>query len=232
MSSPFDHSAGLDEDFPGEVRLFPLPDVVLFPHVLMQLHIFEPRYVEMTGDALRTDKLIAMAQLKPGWELGDLKHPELDPVICIGRIVHCEELEGGRYNIVLQGLQRARIIQELPFEHLYRQASVDVLEDEPIRNVSQEDQRRAQLLTGFRKLFPTLKVEAHIEEMFESVIPLGVLCDVFGYALSLTPADAQRLLGESNVERRSQLLIEFMNQALAVLAETPKREFPPPFSLN
>lgn len=232
MTFPFDLSHGLGDDFSGEVRLFPLPNAVLFPHVLLPLHIFEPRYVDLTRDALASDGLLALAQFSPGWEAGNLKQPELHPVICIGRIAHHVELEHGRYNIIVQGLHRASIIEELPPDYLYRRANVELLAEEPIENASREDQRRAQLLTGFRRLFPKLNVEQELHQVFESAIPLGVLCDVFAYALSLAPEEAQRLLAEYSVERRSQLLLEFMNAALAAQAEEPKREFPPPFSLN
>ena len=54
-------------DFAGTARLFPLPNLVLFPHVMQPLHIFEPRYRQMTADALAGDRLIAVVLLKPGW---------------------------------------------------------------------------------------------------------------------------------------------------------------------
>ena len=56
------------DDFSGPVRLFPLPNLVLFPYVLQPLHIFQPRYRELMADALHDDRLIALATLKPGWE--------------------------------------------------------------------------------------------------------------------------------------------------------------------
>lgn len=233
MNFPFDLSLGLGDDFSGEVRLFPLPNAVLFPHVLLPLHIFEPRYVDLTRDALASDGLLALAQFNHGWEMGDLKQPELHPVVCIGRIAHHVELDDGRYNIIVQGLHRASIIEELPQNHLYRVAKVDLLTEEPITNASHEDQRRARLLTGFRRLFPKLNVEQELHQVFESAIPLGILCDVFAYALSLAPEEAQQLLAEFSVDRRSQLLLDFMDTALAAQADQPPtREFPPPFSLN
>src|SRR5690349_3988538 len=124
MSSPFDLSRGLGDDFSGEVRLFPLPNTILFPHVLLPLHIFEPRYLDMTHDALAGDGLLAIAQLKPGWESTAAALPEIHPVICVGRIAHHVELEDGRYNLIVQGLHRASIIEELPLDYLYRRATV------------------------------------------------------------------------------------------------------------
>ena len=66
---------GLPTDFDGIVRLFPLPNLVMFPHVIQALHIFEPRYCEMLSEALESDHLITMAVLEPGWE----SHYELVP---------------------------------------------------------------------------------------------------------------------------------------------------------
>lgn len=232
MDSPFEMSHGLGDDFSGEVRLFPLPNVVLFPHVLLPLHIFEPRYVEMTRDALAGDGLIALAQIKPGSENSQAEVPEIHPVICIGRIAHHVELEDGRYNLIVQGLSRASIIEELPMEYAYRQASVELLAEEPFDNISTEDQRRAEILKNFRKLFPKLDVEHELHQVFESEIPLGILCDVFAYALSLDPADSQRLLSEFNVDRRSRLLLQLIETSISNPPEESTREFPPPFSLN
>lgn len=232
MTSSFDLTPGLGEDFSGEVRLFPLPNAVLFPHVLLPLHIFEPRYIEMTRDALDGDRLIALAQVRPGTTSPELIVPEIHPVICIGRIAHHAQLEDGRYNLILQGLSRASIVEELPLDFSYRRALVEVLNEEPFLNVSAEDQRRAQLLKKFRSLFPKLDVEHELNQVFESEVPLGILCDVFAYALSLEATDAQRLLSEFNVDRRSRLLLQLIEQSLASQTPDANREFPPPFSLN
>lgn len=232
MTSSFDLTPGLGDDFSGAVRLFPLPNAVLFPHVLLPLHIFEPRYIEMTRDALDGDRLIALAQIRSGAESPEPDPPEVHPVICIGRIAHHARLEDGRYNLILQGLSRASIIEELPLALPYRRAVVEVLNEEPFQNVSAEDQRRAQLLRKFRSLFPRLDVEHELHQVFESEVPLGILCDVFAYALSLEASDAQRLLSEFNVDRRSRLLLQLIEQSLAGQPLESDREFPPPFSLN
>jgi Lon protease-like protein len=92
---------------PGTIRLFPLPNVVLFPDVFLPLHIFEPRYRAMVKAALDTDRLIGMVLARPGTETD-----ECFPVGCAGVITHVEELDGGRYNIILRGLQKFRIIEE------------------------------------------------------------------------------------------------------------------------
>src|SRR5581483_8559229 len=101
------------EHFSGTARLFPLPNLVLFPHVMQPLHIFEPRYRQMTTDALDGDRLIALALLRPGWEADYDGKPVIYPVACLGRIVAEQRLEDGRYNILLRGLSRIRVLEEL-----------------------------------------------------------------------------------------------------------------------
>jgi len=108
--------------------IFPLPNVVLFPNVFLPLHIFEPRYREMVADAVKSDRLIGMALLRPGWEQNYEGHPPVYPVGCSGVITHVDQLQDGRYNIVLRGVERFRIREE---DHglSYRRAVVDSLPD-------------------------------------------------------------------------------------------------------
>src|SRR4051812_37931477 len=97
----------------AEVPLFPLPNVVLFPRAILPLHIFEERYKQMTEDALASRRLVAMALLKPGWEKTyHQKHTPVDPVVCVGYIMQHERLEDGKFNFLLQGQMRARIVRE------------------------------------------------------------------------------------------------------------------------
>src|SRR5438876_12325122 len=96
--------------FDGSVRLFPLPNLVLFPQAMEPLHIFEPRYRQMTADALATDRLIAMVLLKSGPEEEGEERPALHSVACLGKIVADQRLEDGRYNILLDGFSRLRIL--------------------------------------------------------------------------------------------------------------------------
>src|SRR5688572_13598633 len=106
--------AGLPEDFSGRARLFPLPNLVLFPHVMQPLHIFEPRYRELLEDALAGDMIIAMALLMPGWQPQYDEQPPISPVVCLGRVMTHVRQDDGRYNILLVGARRARVRQEVP----------------------------------------------------------------------------------------------------------------------
>ena len=103
------------------VPLFPLPGAILFPRSQLPLHIFEPRYREMVRDALQGSGRIGMIQPHAS---GDEGAP-LYPIGCVGEIVGVEELEDGRYNIVLLGTARFRLIAEADLDTAYRNAEVD-----------------------------------------------------------------------------------------------------------
>src|SRR5689334_24880459 len=111
-------------DFTGVARLFPLPGLVFFPHAVQPLHIFEPRYRQMAADALAGDRLIAPVLLRPGWEDDYDETPAVHPVACLGRVAKNQLLPDGRYNLVLRGLARVRIREELKTDKRYRVARV------------------------------------------------------------------------------------------------------------
>jgi Lon protease-like protein len=97
---------------PETIPIFPLPNVVLFPHVFLPLHIFEPRYRAMIHDAIDGDRIIGMTLLKPGWETDYEQRPGVYPIGCAGLITHAERTGDGRFNIVLRGLEKFRVIGE------------------------------------------------------------------------------------------------------------------------
>src|SRR5436305_6346291 len=92
--------------FGGTARLFPLPNLVLFPAVIQPLHIFEPRYRQLMADALADDRLMALALLQPGWEDNYYESPPIFPVVCLAKIFQEEQLPDGRYNLLVQGMSR------------------------------------------------------------------------------------------------------------------------------
>src|SRR5438309_4872697 len=108
------------KDFGSVCRLFPLPGVVLFPHAVLPLHIFEPRYRQMTEDALATDRLITIVQIRPPGEWKSPEEPSLEEFGCLGRIFKHERLPDGRFNFLLLGHKRVRLTREVPSAKLYR----------------------------------------------------------------------------------------------------------------
>ena len=111
------------------MRLFPLSNVVLFPGVVQALHIFEPRYRQLTHDALQSDELITMAMENVGHVNPDDPRPELLSTVCIGKVISHTQFDDGRYNLLLVGTARARTTKEIVTDHPYRMAEVEVLED-------------------------------------------------------------------------------------------------------
>lgn len=97
---------------PERIPLFPLPGTALFPGMPLPLHVFEPRYRRMVQDALAGARVVGMVLLKPGWEDDYLGRPAVYPVGCAGHLQACEALPDGRFNIVLAGLARFRILHE------------------------------------------------------------------------------------------------------------------------
>ena len=109
--------------------IFPLPEVTLFPGTLLPLHIFEARYRAMVGDALARDRRICMVQLEPGYEASYAGKPPVRAVGGLGEIGSCERLATGRYDLVLRGEARVRIVQERPTDTLYRVVVAQRIED-------------------------------------------------------------------------------------------------------
>jgi Lon protease-like protein len=107
------------------LSIFPLPGAILFPGLALPLHIFEPRYRAMTSDALARDRRIAMIQPQGG---GD----KLFDVGCVGRIGEVEALEDGRFNLVLEGETRFRVLRELDVTTPFRQVEAEPIEDQEI----------------------------------------------------------------------------------------------------
>ena len=113
----------------ARLPIFPLPGVQLFPHALLPLHVFEPRYRDMVRDAMAGERLIAVASFEPGYETNYQGRPAVRPIIGVGAVVGHEALDEGRANIVLRGLARARIEHELPPAEAYRVVEAARIDD-------------------------------------------------------------------------------------------------------
>lgn len=109
------------------LSVFPIAGAVLFPHMQLPLHIFEPRYRALVRDALSRDQRIGMVQPR---DAGD--PPSLFDVGCVGKIGHVEALDDGRYNIILEGLSRFRIRRELSVDTVFRQVEADLIAEDEV----------------------------------------------------------------------------------------------------
>jgi Lon protease-like protein len=230
--------------FTGNVRLFPLPDLVMFPHVVQPLHIFEPRYREMLNDALDGDGLIAMSILAPGWENDYDGRPALLPHVCVGKVVTHQRLDNGRYNLMLLGMRRGRIVGEMPATRSFRQAEVVLIDDVyPDAGDAGRDAVQAALAAKFQDELPLAQNaktnDGPVQELLSSEVPLGVLTDLVSFALPLPVEVKRTLLAEVNVDVRARVLLDAMGEPVAkakvrpaqgIMA--PRGPYPPKFSVN
>jgi uncharacterized protein len=114
-----------------QMPLFPLPNVVLFPHASLRLHIFEERYRALTRDILNGERFLAMGLIVESASPAD-ERPAVEPIAGVGEVVMAHELPDGRFNLVVRGHTRVRIDEELPSDRLYRLVSATVLPDVPV----------------------------------------------------------------------------------------------------
>ena len=185
------------------VPVFPLAGALLFPGSQLPLHIFEPRYRAMVRDALASDRLIAMVQPRD-----EAEPPALFEVGCIGRIGACEELEDGRYNIVLEGLSRFRIAREAAVDTLYRQIDAD-------RSVFVEDEdqvlamvQRAEIEREARRYADALGYRVEWDAV--SRLDDEMLVNGIAQIAPLDPGSKQALLEATDIVERADLLVQFM----------------------
>ena len=111
-----------DFEFPNKIPVFPLSNFIIFPNTTVPLNIFEPRYIQMIDDCMKGSKLIGIVQPK---KTGDLKKPNLYEIGCMGKIISFNETEDGRYLIVIKGVCRYKIIEELKNDKLYRECKIN-----------------------------------------------------------------------------------------------------------
>ncbi|MFZ5830745.1 MAG: LON peptidase substrate-binding domain-containing protein [Planctomycetota bacterium] len=223
--------ASLPDDFQGVVRLFPLPNLVLFPHVMQPVHIFEPRYREMLEDALAGDGLMAMSVLAPGWEANYEGRPPLYPHACLARVASHHKLDDGTYNLLVLGLRRVRLLRELPPKRPFRSAEVEICEDFDGADRDGQSCLHRRLRQAFLKALPLLpQAQEQVEQLFGSDVALGMLTDVVSYMLDISVSDKVRLLGEPDIHRRAEHILRHLT-AVATTDEQ-NAEFPPPFSTN
>jgi uncharacterized protein len=191
--------------------LFPLPNVVLFPNVFLPLHIFEPRYREMVADALGGDRMIGMVLLKPGWEHEYEGRPAVYPIGCSGVMTHAERLDDGRYNIVLRGIERFRIVQE-DHSRRYRRAMVETVVEAP---GSADDrlavQRQRAKLEAL--LAPTVE-RAGADLAIPAAMADEDLVHALAQYLDLEPIEKQALLEKPGLRARAESLVELLEMKM------------------
>ena len=193
---------------PFSIPIFPLPSVVLFPNVFLPLHIFEPRYRQMFGDALSGDRMIGMVLLRPGYEADYEGQPPIYATGCSGLITHSERLEDGRYNVVLRGIEKFTIAreEEPAVGRLYRTAVISGV-DESLR-----DGDRDALRAGRRRLEELLAPlwSSGLKQHMPEAMPDEDLINALAQYLEFEPIEKLALLQQRGAVARCRSMIELL----------------------
>ncbi len=196
--------------------IFPLPDCVLLPGGLLPLHVFEERYRELTRDCLAGPKLMAIARLRGGYETDYHGRPAVYQHIGIGRVLDSEEQDDGRYLLVLGGIARADIVQELPPRRSYREVEARLLLD----MASDPDRLRAsheQLVAMCDHVAHLVEGGDALRELVRSGQP-GQCADAVAAAIARDIDERQELLECRDPQTRLDRALELLGALLVKLS--------------
>jgi Lon protease-like protein len=196
--------------------LFPLPNAILFPGVVMPLHLFEPRYRALAEHCVAGHRLMALGTLKPGYEQDYEGRPPIHPLLTVGSIAAERRHPDGRWDIALRGLMRVELVDEHPASEPFR-----VIRVKKIR----EQERATDRLAGENLRSAVIQVANQVPALWPQLSPQlvsarspGQLADVVAGTFVESPTIRRSLLEELVVGRRIELLQESMAQILLDLA--------------
>lgn len=197
--------------------LFPLPNAVLFPKTPMPLYIFEERYRTMVRDVVAGNGELVIALMREGLEFKQTGISAVHSVACLGKIETCEELEDGKFNIVVVGVRRVRlmrVVQNIP----YRLVDVELLDDDAYAPDSEEVVHRQDVLGDLFSQFTELA--AGMESQAMDLVPeidFESLVNMVAMTLNLSMEQKQALLEISNIVLRCDMLVPVLRQQLETL---------------
>lgn len=197
-------------ELPSIIPIFPLPNVVLFPQVMLPLHIFEPRYRQMVRNAeTQTPPLIGMTLLRGNWQEQYEGTPDIFPVGCVGEMVRVHPLPDGRFNIMLQGLREFQVLEE-NVTNGYREARV---EWRPPAHEALSSKDRAELRQLLeRYLRNNEKVQQFLTDQS---IEDEFLVNFFAFHLDFMPIEKQGLLETLTLVERAERLRDMLDFKLS-----------------
>jgi uncharacterized protein len=204
------------------IPIFPLPEVVFFPETVLPLHVFEARYRQMTADCLAGDRWLGVVMLRAGWEKDYQGRPPVHTIAGAGEIIQAEALADGRYNILLDGRSRVRILAEEPQDgRLYRVVRAERIED---RGVGPNDRtfpsRLQELRAAHARLLMALG-QSHADVVGRLTVAGASPAAVIDRIVSAVVPDAevrQRLLEAVDVSERLDLALEALGDLLTMVA--------------
>jgi Lon protease-like protein len=203
-------------ELPDEVPVMPLPGAVLFPHALLPLYIFEPRYSDMLKHALNHQRMFCVALVKPSCP--DWHAPEdFFHLTTVGLIRACVGRGDGTSNLILQGLQRVRFTefeQETPFPV----ARIDIVESRDATTVKTEALAE-KVLELYRKLKrDERKLPARVDRYLSQLNDVEMLADLVASTFVSDPLRRQRVLEESSINQRLRLVITYLRDEIGSAA--------------
>ena len=213
MSSPL-----LEPQDLAELSIFPLPSVALFPGAALPLHIFEPRYRELVKDALGRRKVMAVARLRPGFEQEYEGRPPVFDLCGVGLIENHAERADGRFDILLRGVARVRILEELPPVRAFRQVRAELVPDvacDPALIAGWQ----LQLGSLWERLAPHLPEPVRdLRALTRGADDASAYADRLAAAMVADPEASQQLLAEPDPAERLRLLAGRVQELVDALA--------------
>ena len=196
------------EDLPKKIPVFPLSNFIIFPKTTVPLNIFEPRYIQMIDDSMKSNRYIGMIQPKKS---GDLKKPDLHKVGCIGKITSFNETEDGRYLIVLNGVCRYEVINEISSDKLYRECEIE-FKNFSKDLVDQEEQIKfselKQVFNKLKNLFEQQGYQINWKDLENQSVEQTI--NTLSMASPFTLEEKQILLDTENLKERKSKLEEIL----------------------
>ena len=198
-------------NLPSSIPVFPLSNFIIFPDTMVPLNIFEPRYIQMIDDCMKSDRIIGMIQPKNS----SSKIPELYNIGCAGKITSFNETNDGRYLIVLNGISRFKIIKEINSERLYRKFDVSFTEYNEDTNISPTEIRFSDLeliFKNLKSLFKTRGYTVNWKELEQQSLDQTI--NTLSMASPFSLEEKQILLESVDLKTRKQKLEEILNTYL------------------
>ncbi len=196
-------------EFPNKIPIFPLSNFIIFPNTTVPLNIFEPRYIQMINDCMKGNRLIGMVQPKKS---GDLKKPNLYQVGCVGKITSFNDTEDGRYLIVVNGICRYNIVEELINNKLYRECKIsfDNYIDDLDENLKEEI-KFSEVKTMFNDLKVLFKKQGYLIN-WKDIEKQNIhqIINTLAMASPFSLEEKQILLETDNLVERNKKLIEIL----------------------
>ena len=198
----------INVDLPKKIPVFPLSNFIIFPKTTVPLNIFEPRYIQMIDDSMKSNRYIGMIQPK---KTGNLKKPDLHKIGCVGKITSFNETEDGRYLIVLNGICRYETISEINSDKLYRECEVNF---EKFSNdlIEKKEQIKfsdlKQVFNNLKKLFEQQGYQINWKDLEKQSVEQTI--NTLSMASPFTLEEKQILLETSNLIDRKKKLEEIL----------------------